>query len=291
MLKKLKGMFNKLRLGNYNHRKLASIIFLILVFPKYLYRFFIWKKKYNLRNINSSFKRKFKKDGYVLLPKSFINSENILKECDEIIKKFKSSENSKKKNKSHLIQVLEPKSILENSSIISFVSNKYILDIVSSYLGHVPCLTHVNIWYSPNINSKCAEGSQLWHIDHESFKQVKVFLYLNDIDEINGATEIFNKKYTKIMQKKLSYSLLKRKHSNEGLDNNLCFKLSAERGGIAVMDTSSCFHRGSYGFNKPRFILSVQYLPINAYSYNKFNEYTFLRKSYHLKDKKELIFN
>ena len=40
-------------------------------------------------------------------------------------------------------------------------------------------------------------SSQEYHLDHEDYTQIKGFLYLEDIDENNGAMSLFSRKKVK----------------------------------------------------------------------------------------------
>ena len=65
----------------------------------------------------------------------------------------------------------------------------YILSIVSGYLGCAPIHVQTNFWFSfptfKNTNNLSTNG-QIFHQDREFAKFIKVFIYLNDVDELNG---------------------------------------------------------------------------------------------------------
>lgn len=65
----------------------------------------------------------------------------------------------------------------------------YILSIVSGYLGCEPIHVQTNIWFSFSTTENSAglsKNAQLFHQDKDFIKFLKVFIYLNDVDENNG---------------------------------------------------------------------------------------------------------
>ena len=71
-------------------------------------------------------------------------------------------------------------------------------------MGCIPLLTYSSIWYTEN--QKSFKGSnQEYHLDHEDYTQIKGFLYLEDINESNGAMNLFSKKISRKVAKKINY--------------------------------------------------------------------------------------
>ena len=64
-----------------------------------------------------------------------------------------------------------------NCPEFNFVTNRYIIEIVSKYLKCIPILTSLSLWYSPN-NQIFENSSQEYHLDHEDYRQVKDFYLL-----------------------------------------------------------------------------------------------------------------
>ena len=107
---------------------------------------------------------------------------------------------------------------------------------MSEYLGCIPILIYSNVWYSAN--DKIFEGSsQEYHLDHEDYKQIKGFLYLEDINEDNGAMNLFTKNSNKIIQQINYKTLPDRKESKmKFFLNTRVKKLSAkERGEHCIL--------------------------------------------------------
>lgn len=71
------------------------------------------------------------------------------------------------------------------STFARFSLQDAFLDIANAYLGMIARLRYFNVWYTFPTRSKARE-SQLWHFDREDNYILKVFMYLNDVDEGAG---------------------------------------------------------------------------------------------------------
>ena len=68
-----------------------------------------------------------------------------------------------------------------------FYMSEKILFFVCSYLGYIPQLNYVTVEKTiPIENDKLATYSQNWHRDPEEKRMIKVFIYVNQVDESNG---------------------------------------------------------------------------------------------------------
>ncbi|MEZ5428779.1 MAG: phytanoyl-CoA dioxygenase family protein [Pyrinomonadaceae bacterium] len=76
--------------------------------------------------------------------------------------------------------VFDPQSIFS-----SFALQDTLLGIANAYFGMIVKLRYYNVWYTFATQSKARE-SQLWHFDREDNYILKMFLYLNDVDEGAG---------------------------------------------------------------------------------------------------------
>tara|TARA_B110000483_G_C18162599_1_gene529900 strand:- start:244 stop:1182 length:939 start_codon:yes stop_codon:yes gene_type:complete len=149
-----------------------------------------------------------------------------------------------------------------------FATNKYLIEIVSRYLNCIPILTNLSLWYSPN-DKIFENSSQEYHLDHEDYKQVKGFLFINDIDEQTGPLSIINILQSNEIQKSINYKMTKiTKRVNDETIGDLIRKninikrnvITGKSGDLLLCDTSSCFHYGSRLGNKARYILAFQYI-------------------------------
>src|SRR5262245_29475763 len=88
--------------------------------------------------------------------------------------------------KPYLISLLgERPTIDSQDGFLDFSLHEQILGIISGYLGMYSRLLYVNVWCNVATPGP-ATFSQRWHRDPEDKRQVKVFLYLRDVDENTG---------------------------------------------------------------------------------------------------------
>ena len=65
-----------------------------------------------------------------------------------------------------------------------------VLDVVNSYFGLWSKLTYVDVWYTPPAAPGVARvSSQRWHRDYNDERLVKVFIYLDDVNDDTGPLE------------------------------------------------------------------------------------------------------
>lgn len=73
-----------------------------------------------------------------------------------------------------------------NNPFINFYLSVPILRIVCDYLGYIPQLNYLTIEKTLVMKESSPVHSQKWHRDPEEQKMIKVFIYLNDVNENNG---------------------------------------------------------------------------------------------------------
>lgn len=172
----------------------------------------------------------------------------------------------------------------KSEKLFKLASNKEIVSLVAKYLGMLPSITFSAYWYTPFLD-KPSQGSQLLHLDHEEFKQLKMFIYCSDVKLENGPMHIINKMDSKVIQKKTNYTTAaeNKRISDESVNTYKIQNFSGPKKRIFVVDTSSCFHFGGRVTSGDRLVGIVQYLtPLN---YNYIN----LKKKLPLINNKKLI--
>ena len=119
--------------------------------------------------------------------------------------------NLKKKNRNDSLNtIIRSEDFHEKSEVFKFVTSNFILKIVSKYLGYIPLLTHISVWWSPN-DKIYEQSSQFYHLDHEDYKQIKGFLFLSDIDEDSGPINAISSNQSLAIQKEISYNMKSQK--------------------------------------------------------------------------------
>jgi len=263
---------NFLKKGSYNQRKLACLILVTFRFRHFLLRWFLkptilqndTKIKELIHNLN--------KNGYATIKSHDKDLKkiiaDIIQQCNQIKNERNLNDNN---NKKYLITLLDKYDFNLQDKFFKLITNRLFLTVSSHYLHSIPILTYVNLWFSPKKTDDNLQGSQLWHLDHESFKQLKIFLFISDVDKQSGPTTLMNKSNSLKMQTMLKYNLKENnKHFELKIPENEEISIEGKKGDILLIDTSKCFHRGAQNLLKERLVLMFQFLPVYAYNVEKF---------------------
>ena len=231
---------------------------LYFVLSKYLHIFTFFSRR---RSIN--FESDLYINGYEKIEIEELTNKNIDIKLivEDIQEKIKNIDFSNQTNHIKLISI--PDLFDTNSRVFSFLTNKYLIDKVSNYLGCMPILVNSNVWFTEN-QENIIGSSQEYHLDHEDYMQVKGFLYLEDIDQTNGAMNLFSKKNSNEVIKNINYNTSPEK---KRLKDDIFEKFENEKiicdgkkGTLYLVDTSSCFHCGARKSLGSRLLLSFQFI-------------------------------
>ena len=270
-LNKLKIFFK--RPGEYFRYKKKLIRNVYFLISKYMHFRTFYSRVYK-KNFSSSILEKNdlinKNEGYKLISYKILNDRNL--KVNELLESVNNDLNKfdLQKFKNTSTGVIPIKSFIDfnsESPEFKFVTNTYLIEIVSRYLKCVPLLTNLSLWYSPN-DRIFENSSQEYHLDHEDYKQVKGFLFINEIDLHTGPLSIINCEQSSNIERLLNYKMTKKdKRVNDKIIKDLKKNINinenimtGKSGDLLLCDTSNCFHFGSRLGKKPRFILAFQYV-------------------------------
>lgn len=230
---------------------------------KYLYRSeFKKRESYNQILEKMSFIEKLNENGFIILnlteiskDKEFLNTVSLLKKkYDEIRSKNKDLYSNHKNKKNYLLEYN-----FEFNQKVKIITDPFV-DVATKYLGTLPILESFQMWYSPNDNDELI-GSQLLHRDPEDFRQLKIFIPIEDIQIENGPLNVIDKNESKILYDKLIEKKIIEKR-NQKIDDKYARNLNLTKNKIllknnqcALVDTCACYHFGSRKSSKPRKIL------------------------------------
>jgi len=246
----------------------------------------VTKGKVNLSTYNQEYStRKQKYPDYVpsqigadialeIEEKGYAKIENILdttqidvvsKRVEEILNIHNHPANQSKvkqtdaRKKVPYIQVLQP--FYNVPEILPFVFNKLIVDIAGAYLGCMPSLSTCNLRKS-FVNDLAETGTQIYHVDPNSPRFLKFFIYLNDVD-LNGGPFSFvegsHKKKFEFNGRNWNeyYSWDLQTINNLYGEENVKY-LTAKKGDLLVADTNG-WHRGTKPLTSDRTMLTLDY--------------------------------
>ncbi len=230
------------------------------------------------------------KNGFTIL-KNFFDKNSIIK----IKKKFEEQINKNKdlyiseninykvsgiKNLSDKIQDVTLKEPLINiPELINIITDLRIKTIADNYFKSETFITGINLRKS-YANKLSSSGTQMFHVDRNSYKILKFFIYLNDVTSDDGPTMIV--KGTN--KRKHSFWYHKHRYSDEEIYNiygkNSVEELIANIGDIQIADTTG-YHKGKKPTKNNRYMLTLSFgilkdknqqkFKINSNLFNKLN--------------------
>jgi hypothetical protein len=150
---------------------------------------------------------------------------------------------------------------LWQSDIYKYASHPAVLKIVSDYFGLLPILLRINLLLSANDRLQ-ENSSQFPHLDPEDFRQMKIFLYINDVDEETGPFQVLRADASDRVQNKYAYRFGRLTDAQlfavaKPDDLIVC---TGPSGTANFADTSRGFHFGSRPSPKQRKLVMYQYV-------------------------------
>lgn len=138
---------------------------------------------------------------------------------------------------------------------------------IAPYLDAMPMLQSAYFWKSIPIESAKKTGSQLWHVDRNDIKQVRVFLALDRVTEMNGALSYYERGYSDQIYRKFDLlegkqNLQNKKRLDEMLiegRGDLIKTVLMDKFDVSFIDTSNVYHRGSNVKEGSRHLLVLQF--------------------------------
>jgi hypothetical protein len=162
------------------------------------------------------------------------------------------------------IDLLLPEDLLAHPAILQFALHDQFLRATADYLGQVPRLYHLRVWWSPP--SESLDGSRQFHYDHRDRRQVKIFVNLDAVDEAAGPLHFLGAddcarfdaqvgyRHGRIRDEEV-YGVCPREHLRDSC---------GEAGTGVIVDTARCLHYGSRLNTRDRLMLAISYVRANS---------------------------
>jgi hypothetical protein len=146
--------------------------------------------------------------------------------------------------------------VSKNPAAIAIANHSLVLSVVSNYLGCLPTIDDIVAWWSLPGRSAPKE-EQFFHRDRDAVKFVKLFVYLSDVDEAEGA-------HVYISGSQRTDALLERRRRYEDDEVFAAFsqsdaKVMAGPRGTAFLEDTFGLHKGAVPATQPRLLLQVRY--------------------------------
>jgi hypothetical protein len=214
-------------------------------------------------------------DGYVVLrPGTFERAGNVVAAANELIDGIGHDELISGKTKDgFMAKDFLPKAAYQlDSPYMRFILDEEVIAAVSTYLGLVPVLSKVDVWYSVH-SGEAPKSSQRWHLDSADTTQVKVWIHLSDVGLDSGPLTVVDAATSERVAGEVGYDIGEG-HSVgderfEELAGDAVTALEGPTGTVHFVDTSRCFHLGSRveAGGVPRRIFMAQFLTPYAFRF------------------------
>jgi hypothetical protein len=166
--------------------------------------------------------------------------------------------------KDYIIRLLGETPVLDrNDSFLQFSLAQEILAIVCGYLNMFTRLVYINLWLNA-ATGRPESGSQRWHRDPEDRKQVKLFLYLCDVNEQNGPfcymrETHYTGRFGGIYRQKINASNYPQDGSLKGKIPEHLSQVCTGRAGTLIFCDTSGFHKGGHVVEGQRLLFTSVY--------------------------------
>ncbi len=210
--------------------------------------------------------------GYCLLaPGQLPHVQAALADCravyaDRMAGGFK-ERNSELFSKPFLMPLTEKCSeLLDREGIRRFVMSPELISIVCRYFGGMPILSEVQLLWTPANDTLLK--SQKYHLDAEDYRQLKLFVHVEPVDESSGPFTLVPAEATRQVCAATGYVGGRRTRLEDADVENIAGaavdRAMGPSGSGIMVDTSRCLHYGSRGNRKERLVLFLQFISYYA---------------------------
>ena len=167
-------------------------------------------------------------------------------------------------NKSMLVTVVPDTDFFDYPELMEFAISPAIVELASRYLGRVPLLTALSLWWSPP--NDLLQQSQLYHCDGEDRRQLKFFFNVDEVGMESGPFTLLSAPVSDRVR--AARSIVANKVSDDeieaagALDRQIV--VTGPPGAGACVDTCRCLHFGSRGNTVPRVVIMLRFNDILA---------------------------
>jgi hypothetical protein len=212
--------------------------------------------------------------GFRLFPAgTFSEAHEVALEAGRLLEAMNGDPVARRKGegrKRFLINVLDRTTLNAGHPAIRLALRPDLLRAVSFYMGTVPVLRSVQVFYSGTLEKE-PQSSQLYHCDADDTRQVKIFVLCSDVGSANGPLTILDADRSARVRRATGYT-----YHNRLTDAQVDAVVGGPAkpaevvggpGTVCLVDTSRCFHYGSRvePGAAPRLVTMIQYLSPSAF--------------------------
>ncbi len=200
--------------------------------------------------------------GYAaLVPGELDGFGDVQRICGEI---FKAGEKAQPAKKAYLRPMLDQADIDANPGLVAYALNPKLLAAASDYFGEPASLRSVQYFYTPQNQTEA--GSQMLHFDHIGERQLKLFVYLAEVEDDTGPFVFVpaNASDRVLRAMKLSWEEAhKRRFEDDEVEAIVplgeMVRLTGPAGSGGMVDTTRCLHYGGRARRGERHMMIIQY--------------------------------
>ncbi|HEY2945674.1 MAG TPA: hypothetical protein VGN09_24795 [Vicinamibacteria bacterium] len=203
-------------------------------------------------------------DGFRVVPAGALaEADEVVAAAREIAQASDPMGLIRKGRKAFMVNLLDKAALTRESPLLRLALRPDILASVSDYLGVVPVLTHVDVFFSSSSDKRMI-SSKLFHCDGDDTTQVKLFVLCSDVSAENGPLTILPAAASERVRRKLRYKYGTRLADSEVeavVGDAGRRAVTGPAGTVCLVDTSRCFHFGSRVEDEaePRLVAMIQY--------------------------------
>lgn len=189
--------------------------------------------------------------------------DRVRRICLEVFRKGQADLHDKGR-KSYLRPMLEQLHIDQNPELVEYALNPKLLAAAGQYLGCAPALRSIQYLYTPQ--NQTEDGSQMLHFDHIDGRQLKLFVYLTDIDADTGPFVFIPADDSDRVLRSTgltwdeAHTRRFEDHEVEAIvPKNRMIMLTGPAGAGGMVDTTRCLHFGGRARRGERHMMIIQY--------------------------------
>ncbi len=194
---------------------------------------------------------------------TFPDTDKVVTACREIFDEespkvdFESDPRSKFRQ-----NLLSEEQMKKHPEVLDFALSKPVLSTVVDYLGAVPTIAQIQLWWTP-VND-LMEGSQYHHVDQIDTTHLKLALLIKEMGPEDGPLSVLPADVTAAVFPKLSkktrYDRVTDEEMYQYCSEDELVQVVGQPGDGGIADLSRCFHYGGRARKGERLFLVIQYV-------------------------------
>jgi len=199
--------------------------------------------------------------GYSIIKNAFDKSIllKLLQEFDTINETARYTPQLLKENNQHFTVINQP--LLHCPTALKLGFDDKVVNIISEFFKCTPCLGTLNLRRS-HVNGDSAIKHQLFHVDQNSIKFVKVFFYLNDVRSVEDGplTLVEDSLHNKFEGWSDRSKYRRSDEEMRAIYGKDSIKYMLADVGDMIIARTTAYHRGTKPTKNPRTMLTLNYV-------------------------------